>query len=872
MANIEEQKELLAIYQQQNTVLAETARLEGEIVTKRQQQIDSFKDLADANDDLAKKAKQAFDLQQQYARAMDLGDEKRAAAINERIAAMKEEQKATIDAIRYEEERGKLTKEQADLQIKNLKQAVSFQNKSKEELEEYIKTLRKFNIDLDDQTEGLEEQERQYKKMKKGTDALADSFGGLLGVQRNTNAEALGSESFFGLKGKEAVRAQVHSLGQTFQIMNLTTAALKGIVEQTAMLMKLTAEMSKATGMSREFASEVYNIRDAGNELVGAVILTNEEVGAFQQTLYETLPAFSRLDEEGRTAVTAIGSLLGQAGVDAHDFSEAINQMAMTTGLGVSEAGVSIFGATEQMNMLGITPRTFMKNLAGMTPQFARFGKGAIDILKKAMVQAKALNVEVDSLIGSVEGFETFEDASQKAAMLNATMMAVGASTESMVDAMDMVMTRDPTKKFEMLRAQYHELQMSTGMTFREMAEDQGKFGFLLDELVDQSGKSAQEFINMFDLMGETTLSAADKQKNLTQTIIEAQTPSEVFAAAMQKILPFIQQLALYVSTEVVPAIASFVERWGPLIKGITKGLALAPLLTAAFYAITTAVGVFSNGMNLGALSLTKLHQSAQTTALTVSTVMGAAFGIASGFMIGMTEDAGALEYALGAVMAAIALFPIVSRIAATGVRAAMISTGVGALIVGAGALIGFLMEDSPEEQARKAAEAQEKQFADMEKNMAQMKERLGIGTSVPTGGMKGDAGAPWNPDTGFTLIDPPSFHKGGTAKLKSGEIIMTSGPGTTDMSVLNQATVNALSSTKGGDEEKKELAKEIAKALEPIFEQHAKMVAQSNVQFFGTSVGGPIDFDIKLDGRKVGKAMRKGGAFNEATSDHMGI
>ena len=40
---------------------------------------------------------------------------------------------------------------------------------------------------------------------------------------------------------------------------------------------------------------------------------------------------------------------------------------------------------------------------------------------------------------------------------------------------------------------------LSLDITFEE------KFGFLLDELVEQSGKSAQEFINMFDLMGEET-------------------------------------------------------------------------------------------------------------------------------------------------------------------------------------------------------------------------------------------------------------------------------------------------------------------------------------------------------------------------------
>ena len=70
--------------------------------------------------------------------------------------------------------------------------------------------------------------------------------------------------------------------------------------------------------------------------------------------------------------------------------------------------------------------------------------------------------------------------------MLNTTMMAVGASTGSMVDAMAMIMERDPTKKLEMLRGKFTELQTSTGMSFRQMAEDSGQFGFLLDELVEQ--------------------------------------------------------------------------------------------------------------------------------------------------------------------------------------------------------------------------------------------------------------------------------------------------------------------------------------------------------------------------------------------------
>ena len=202
-----------------------------------------------------------------------------------------------------------------------------------------------------------------------------------------------------------------------------------------------------------------------------------------------------------------------------------------------------------------------------------------------------------------------------------------------------------------------------------------------------------------------------------------------------------------------------------------------------------------------------------QTTAMTAKTTMASAFGIAGGFIMGMSENAGVLEFTLGTLMAAMGLFPIVARMAATGVRAALISTGIGALIVGAGFLLGKLMEDSPEEKARKQREQQEKMFKDMEANMKRMREKFGV--DAPGGAMGNiNTKEPFSIDSGFNFVDPPSFHRGGTAKLKSGEIMMTSGPGTTDMSVLSQATVTALTSAKGNGGESKELAKEIALSL----------------------------------------------------------
>ena len=869
MADIDDQRELLNLQRQISAELADKAKLQGEIVTKRQQEIEAIGALQEFNESNISLARQAFELEEAMAAARSTNNTKAEEAAAKRLASLKAEIKDRKLSLEIEVQRGKTTQEQMDAEISSMEEALDMRSKSRDELKAYIADQKLFNDVLEEEETNLQKLQKAYSKAKKATDGVADSMAGLLGVQRFHNLEALGQESFFGPAGSEAVKAQIDSLKENFNIINMSASALKGMAEQVLAFSELTATMQKATGMSRAFAAEIYDTREAANVFAGAIVMTNEEVGNFQQALYETLPAFSRLDEGGRQSLTTIGSLLGELGVDANDFAEAINQMAMTTGAGVDEAGAHIMAATDEMNQLGITPRTFISNLARMTPQFARFGRGAIDILKKAMKQSKALNVEVESLIGAVEGFETFEDASQKAAMLNATMLAVGASTESMVDAMGMIMERDPTKKFEMLRNQYHELQKSTGMTFRQMSEDQGKFGFLLDELVDQSGKSAQEFINMFDLMGEETLTAAEKQQSLVKTIVESQTASDLFAATVQSLMPYIKELSLFVTQDLVPGFAIFLQEFGGIIKAMGKAIIITGVLVPAIALITGGLNLFRMGAFAAGVSFGEFNKKLMTAKLTTSAMMGGAFGMISGVMLATSEGAGFATRAIGGLTGALGALSIAVKFFGLSVKSALIASGVGMLIAFLPDILQlFGLMDTAEERTAKAEAQQKKQMADMEKRMKEMQNM-----AMPT--FQDGAGGPQLgiPDSGFNFVDPPSFHRGGTAKLKSGEIMMTSGPGTTDMSVLSQATVTALTSVKGNGGESKELAKEIAKALEPIFGNLAQTMAMTVTRAAGANGGyTKPEFDVLLDGKRVGKALMKNGVFNSGTDDSMGL
>ena len=181
---------------------------------------------------------------------------------------------------------------------------------------------------------------------------------------------------------------------------------------------KLSKEIGRATGLGDKFNQTLNN---GYRQTMLSGVSMREYAGAVT-SLANNFSGFNPTAEKTNIHLANTTSRLEKLGVSADSSSKLMDHFHRAMGLSQEMAA----DMTAQLVMLGrqvgITASKMAADFQASAGVLARYGKDQIKVFKQLAAQAKATGLEMGTLLGMAEKFDTFEGAADSAAKLNAVL------------------------------------------------------------------------------------------------------------------------------------------------------------------------------------------------------------------------------------------------------------------------------------------------------------------------------------------------------------------------------------------------------------------------------------------------------------------
>ena len=426
-------------------------------------------------DEINKLKQKLADLEEQFANATGDASDQLAEQIEqtEKLIELLEQKLGRLeDQIKLEEElvkKGGSKDELLRLQIQHnvrivteMKKAAIESGEVSDKLQEQIDKLEKINDALQLEREVISD----IKNRTAGLPADADKFG-------KSIAKAVRSFKNFGKEGDDFT-SKISALSQGFKNLaeafpNMTKAFSTMMDSSISAVKEMTIgfdEQSKA--FERQFAvGERYakQIEEQYLEL-NHLAVSMENVTDATGRLLTNFTDFTFVNDQQQRSLEQTAILLQRNYGITDEFSKGMQIATKAMGMTVPEAENLNLELVAVADALEVAPQAALAAFESLGPQVAKYGADIGKNFKEVMRLSKLTGMEMGKIINIADGFDTFESAAERAGMLNA---ALGGN---FVNAMDMMMETDPSKRFEMIS----DAISQTGLTFQEMGYYQKQF------------------------------------------------------------------------------------------------------------------------------------------------------------------------------------------------------------------------------------------------------------------------------------------------------------------------------------------------------------------------------------------------------------
>ena len=487
------------------------------------------------------------------------------------------------------------------------------------------------------------------------------------------------------------------------------------------------SDFMAVTGATRKMAQSIAADRAEAQRLGISI----DELFGSHKVLRQEMTIFSGLQPEVQKQLGMTGAALEKQGVSMSDFAKVTEIGIKAFGMGAIQASEASIQLNQLARDIGVTPQQMAQDFAGAAGELTAFGDAGVNAFKELAIVSKKSGLEIDKLLRISEGFDTFEGAATSAGKLNA---ALGGN---FVNAMDLMMAKEPAKRFEMIR----DAVMETGKTFDDMEYFEKKFYVNAIDGIDSVADLALLMSDNFeDLSKDTNMQAADfealaKQTKDIQSVMDSlknlfaselvpilSGPDGLIAKTREAIKEFdqgqgpiydiVQALKIFTKAAIVladniklvgAAIALYMGRG--IIMGIVKAVGALSLKVGIFGKTTAAAGAAaSGGLAAGITSVGRAAQASAKGLLVLGGVValvGLSIGLAAagvglmaeGLSLLDTEQLTAVGTSLFYIAGAMTVFgAILGALVYTGTlpaaAAGMLGFGGGVALVGAGIAI----------------------------------------------------------------------------------------------------------------------------------------------------------------------------------------
>jgi hypothetical protein len=549
-----------------------------------------------------------------------------------------ESEKAVLDSLIEQVQKGK-----------ELKDLTSLTGEISDSLKDVLEDIKK---EYNEIVPAQEKLNKLSSEQKSNIEDTVDAMAGLVGLTNKLKSSKIGKmtamfKSFKGEEGPENIKKFTESLSEMFSLQNIGINMFDAIFSQSMKTLKAfddaSANLAKTTGTAGKFNNVLYDAQRAGN-LLG---VTMEGVGSAIAALNAGTSEFAKLNEQTQTQLAISTSQFERLGVSAQDTAAFMENAFKIMNMGASEA----IQVQKELAMagvdLGIGADKIVKDFNAASKTLAVYGKDSVRIFKDLAAQAKAAGVEVSTLLGIVQKFDTFSGAAEGAAQFNA-LLGTQLSTTQML-----MMTEEERMKtlVESVQAQ--------GVAFGDM-----------DRFTQKSIAAAAGISDLNEANRIFSMSLADYEANAAQMEQNAAAQAK-FDEAVQATVPTMNKFK-NLATELITLVQPALEVLGDVADYLTdmfQGMSKETKETISMIALFVG----------GIMTLVPL------------------FTVGSGLMAGLA----AVGPAIGAIGTGIAT--AISAVSAAIAGTAGIGGGVLAALLAGGAVIGTTMAALAESEAKVA-------------------------------------------------------------------------------------------------------------------------------------------------------------------------
>jgi len=294
-----------------------------------------------------------------------------------------------------------------------------------------------------------------------------------------------------GLGGSlEAIGMQ---LDKTLDPMNIAASVFSKVFQST-INMALAADtayasFNRTTGAAGSLDDVIMETRVE----TAALGVSFQDAVAATQELFANFRQFTLMSEEAQQQMVEFTATMDRLGVSSGSTATFINLATSSLGMTADQAQHTARELMATGAALGMLPGEMIEGFNAALPTLGKFGDDAVEVFKGVAAAAKATGADIQSLLGVVGQFDTFEDAANAAGRLNAIL---GGDLLNSVDLLN-------ASEDERIRMLIQSIELS-GRNWSEMGR------FERQAVANAAGIRDMALANqMFD----TSLAAYDRQQ-----------------------------------------------------------------------------------------------------------------------------------------------------------------------------------------------------------------------------------------------------------------------------------------------------------------------------------------------------------------------
>jgi len=313
----------------------------------------------------------------------------------------------------------------------------------------YADQIRILNDILNDTTANTKDLVEKFKKeqqqalrtskailnLKKNTEGLSNATSGLLGDLTGMTLQ-LGKKGFGGALAKALTEGAsfknlLGDMGEKLLDLNIVGNIFANTFNNAWELADYEAGIRQATGAGEEM-NEVFIESYKSTLLLGRKAV---EVAGNTKALAQEFIGFTNLSGDAQRRLTSLTSTLDLYGISSSDVAATQDILQMSLQMSAEEAESTQMELVSLAKALKVPPSIITKDFKTAQNVIGQFGKEGINVFKGLSAQVKATGIEMSSLIGIAEQFDTFESAAEHVGSLNAIMGGDYFDTMTMVAA-----------------------------------------------------------------------------------------------------------------------------------------------------------------------------------------------------------------------------------------------------------------------------------------------------------------------------------------------------------------------------------------------------------------------------------------------------